>query len=152
MTIGLISKATLLATLLAILLNCRLCASPQQDDPAAFPATERVPAQRLAEVVQRGFVASHDGWSSDEVLVRDDLNQAFIAQCQLELPQLSPRDFNWAMLNLRKAKQLGGTITRRNRNSHDNYRHAAEIAARGMEDKYGKNIDRVLCDLELRGV
>ena len=40
-----------------------------------------------AGVVKQAFDAVHDGWSSDEVLVRDDLNNAFVTQ----LPQPAAR-------------------------------------------------------------
>ncbi len=77
---------------------------------------------------------------------RIGLNAAFVAACQRRLPKASAAELNWTMLNLRKAGRLGGEVTRQRRARHDEYRHAAEIAARAMEDRYGENIDRVLCD------
>jgi len=104
----------------------------------------------LKEVVRQSFAATHDGWSSDEVLVQEALNQAFLQACRQRLPGVADRDFNWTLLNLRKAKQLGATVTRRRPAKHDAYRHAAEIAARLLEDQHRQNIDRVLCDPALR--
>lgn len=97
-------------------------------------------------VIAKAFAEVHDGWSTDEVLLQDKLNERFIARCQQDLHEVKVSDLNWRLLNLRKAKKLSVKVTRRSRHNHDKYRHAAEIAARLMEDKHGLNTDRVLCD------
>ena len=48
------------------------------DVPGAGPPTE---------VVIEAFRAVRDGWSSDEVLLDDDLNAAFIRYCRQRLPR-----------------------------------------------------------------
>ena len=70
--------------------------------------------------------------------------------CHSELPNASAKELNWTMLNLRKARKLDGKVTRRSRSRHDPHRHAAEIAARMIEDKHRMNVDRALCDPKLR--
>ena len=107
-------------------------------------------AAELEEVVRQSFAATHNGWSSDEVLVHDQRNQAFLQACRQQLPEMKDREFNWTMLNLRKAKKLPGKVTKRASHKHGSYRHAAEIAARGIEDRHRQNIDRALCDADLR--
>lgn len=106
--------------------------------------------QQLADVVTTAFQEVHDGWSTDEVVLKDDLNQKFLAKCKEKLPEEPPADFNWTLLNLRKAGKLGSVTTKRARQDHDDYQHAAEIAARYLQDKYDQTIDRLLCDPERR--
>jgi hypothetical protein len=103
-----------------------------------------------ADVVRAAYLKVYDGWSSDEVLIQDKLNSAFLEACHLELPNAADRELNWTMLNLRKAKKLGGKVTRRSGSRHESHRHAAEIAARMIEDKHRLNIDRAFCDPKLR--
>jgi predicted GIY-YIG superfamily endonuclease len=100
----------------------------------------------LAQVVSEAFRAVHDGWSVDEVLVNDTLNAAFLQRCRRALPTATDAQFNWTLLNLRKAGKLDAQATKRAAERHDEYLHAAEIAARFLYDKYGETIDRVLCD------
>jgi predicted GIY-YIG superfamily endonuclease len=100
--------------------------------------------------VQAAFAEVHDGWSSDEVLVRDDLNRAFIASSRSRLPDAGEAKLNWTLLNLRKAGQLEANVTKRAPQRHEDHAHAAEIAARLTYDKYRQSIDRVLCDPTLR--
>ncbi|MDA1015243.1 MAG: GIY-YIG nuclease family protein [Planctomycetota bacterium] len=115
-------------------------------------AKKRTPAEtrKLKEVVNDAFAAAHEGWSSDEVVLDDDLNKSFIARCRAKLSGFDTFEFNWTLLNLRKAGQLTAKSTRRRRDSHDDYAHAAEIAARHMEDKHKLNMDRVICDPVMR--
>ncbi len=84
------------------------------------------------------------------MLVHDQRNQEFLQACRRQLSGVSDREFNWAMLNLRKAKKLPGKVTKRKTHKHETYHHAAEIAAREIEDRYKQNIGRALCDTALR--
>ena len=106
--------------------------------------------QQLADVVTLAFQEVHDGWSTDEVVLKDELNAKFLAKCREHLPDSSATDFNWTLLNLRKAGKLGAVTTKRARQDHDDYQHAAEIAARFLQDKHELTIDRLLCDPERR--
>jgi len=101
----------------------------------------------FAEKVVLAFRETHDGWSSDEVVLQDKLNAAFLKKCKELLPKEKPVDCNWTLLNLRKAGKLSGIrSTKRRYDRHEDYIHAAEIAARLMYDKHEISTDRMLCD------
>jgi len=121
--------------------------SSSDDQPKKRSTAEK---RRLAEVVNKAFRESHDGWSSDEVVLNDELNNKFIAACREQLPDAEEKDFNWTLLNLRKAGKLDAKTTRRRNENHDEYLHAAEVAARYMHDKYAVTTDRVFSDPLLR--
>jgi hypothetical protein len=105
----------------------------------------------IREVVRRAFFATHAGHSTDDVIIDDALNAAFITACQRELPSALPRQLNWELYNLRKHPPgIGNVTTVKSRDKHDDYLHASEIAARHMEDKHQRSIDQVLCDPDLR--
>jgi predicted GIY-YIG superfamily endonuclease len=104
----------------------------------------------LAEVVRQAFREVHNGFSSDEVIASDDLNAAFIASCRQTLPDADEFQLNWTLLTLRKAGHLDVKATKRAALKHNDYRHAAEIAARLMHDRHELSMDRVLCDPERR--
>lgn len=109
------------------------------------------PLPSLRDVVTRNFFATHAGRSTDDVVIDDNLNAAFIAACSRELPSASPFQFNWDLYNLRKRPPgIGKVAVVKRRQNHDAYLHASEIAARHMEDKHRLSIDRVLCDPETR--
>ena len=112
------------------------------------------PSFDVDKIVSSAFTATHDGWSADEVIANPELNKKFIKECQRQLDDnsgtVTETQLNWKLLNLRKAKKLTAKVTRRGHSMHGAYRHAAEIAARSMEDKHRQNIDRVLCDPKLR--
>jgi predicted GIY-YIG superfamily endonuclease len=117
-----------------------------------FP-TKRTAAEtrQLKDVVRLAYADVYDGWSTDEVLLQDELNKSFIAACKKRLPRGRSFDFNWTLLNLRKAGQLSDLkSTRRKPIRHDDYLHSAEIAARFLEDKYEVNTDRIICEPKLR--
>lgn len=93
----------------------------------------------LRDVVRRCFFATHIGRSTDDVVIDDDLNAAFIAACLREIPSTSVFDLNWQLYNLRKQPPgIGKVATVKRRDNHDDYVHASEIAARHME--YRRNL------------
>lgn len=104
----------------------------------------------LASIVQKAFSASHDGWSSDEVLLQDDLNAKFISICKDACPSVATRELNRALLNRRKAGRLEGTVIRSRSDRHVEYKHVAEIVARLLSDKHQVNTDEIMCDPALR--
>ena len=130
---------------------CRMLASAITACLCVGIASKAVAAKEsLATTVQKAFAATHDGWSSDEVLVNDDLNSAFLAKCrELKLVDTDEK-LNWTMLNLRKAGKLNVPVTKRRRDNHDEYRHAAEIASRLLCDRHQLNVDRILCHTDHR--
>ena len=133
--------------------SCEFCAG-QQDQTQPNETKEvqrsREEIQQIKQAVITAFAATHDGWSSDEVLINDELNQPFIAHCQKDFPDGQPLEFNWTLLNLRKANELTAKATKRSRTEDADFRHAAEIAVRSLHDKYGASIDRVMADPRLR--
>jgi hypothetical protein len=110
----------------------------------------------MDDCVKQAYLAVFDGWSADELLLDDERNRRYQEQCR-DLwsrdsnESVSQFDWNWRLLSLRKAGKLPGEVTRRTRMSHDDYWHAAEIAARLVEDRSGLNVDRFLCDPQWRG-
>lgn len=105
----------------------------------------------LADVVTQAFSATHDGWSSDEVILHDDLNTAFVQYCQKLAPTASSEDCNWTLMNLRKAGKLSAIkTTRRAPRADSDYSHIAEIAARSMMDQHRTTIDQIMADPEKR--
>lgn len=123
-----------------------LPAPAQQLATGQAAASIAVDDDRREEIVRDAFVATHDGWSSDEVLIRDDLNQAFIRHCREKLPDASERDLNWALLNLRKAGKLKVPATQFNYDSYDDVLHLAEIAARSIQDRHKVSTDAIMAD------
>jgi len=97
------------------------------------------------------FLATHDGFSGDEVILNDGRNAAFLAACRDALPGIDAATCNWTLLNLRKAGKLHAKVTQQAPPLPDNaYVHAAESAARLMADQFGLTLDRVLCDPAMR--
>jgi predicted GIY-YIG superfamily endonuclease len=125
------------------LLGCSSLCSGQ--DPRAA-----VDHPDLRDIVAKAVAEVHDGWSSDEVILRDDLNQAFLSACRRLSPHTAAVDLNWTLVNLRKARRLKLAVTRRRSDSHEAYRHAAEIAARLLGDQHAVTTDRIMCDPALR--
>lgn len=117
--------------------------------------------QQINTVVTNAFLAVNDGWSSDEVILQKELNAAFIANCATALekakandanqPDVSQRDLNWTLMNLRKAGKLESETTKRKRIDLSAVRHIAEIATRSVIDKHQCSIDRMMCDPAIRG-
>ncbi len=100
---------------------------------------------QIQDVVREAFLAVHQGRSTDDVLIDDELNRRFIAMCQRQIAA-SECELNWKLINLRKAGSLGRVTTVKPRADHDDYIHAAEFSARHVEDKYSLTVDRILCN------
>jgi len=103
-------------------------------------------ARQTKRVVIDAFRQTHQGFSSDEVILQVALNQSFVQACQKELPEVEPFFFNWTLLNLRKAGKLTVKATRRDGRQYESVAPIAEMCARMMEDKHGKSIDRLMAD------
>jgi len=105
----------------------------------------------ICAIVESAFRTIHDGASTDDVVIDDRLNEQFLNICRTLAPDVPASEFNWLLLNLRKSSSLGPVVSRPGKRLyHGAYGHAAEIAARYVEDKYGKSVDRILCDPSLR--
>ncbi len=113
-------------------------------------AQRKIIDSAIIEAMER----THDGWSSDEVILRDSLNSEFLAVCRslMEGEDFSVRDdeLNWRLLNLRKSGKLTIKAVRRETADYQAVMHFAEIAARMMEDKYSMSTDRIMVDPKLR--
>jgi predicted GIY-YIG superfamily endonuclease len=120
---------------------------PKPGHPAKLDAETR---REVKDVVRLAYLKVYDGWSTDEVLLQTELNDQFLAECRRRMPDIPSFDFNWTLLNLRKAGGLRDISATKRRDNSDVYLHAAEIAARFLEDRYSVNTDRVLCDPKLR--
>lgn len=106
--------------------------------------------KKNADVVKQAFLETHKGYSTDEVIICDKLNSAFIKNCKKQLPSLSDEAFNRCLLSLRKQGKFGRVATKQVRSNHDDYYHASEIAARLIYDKYHTTTDSAFCKPELR--
>lgn len=112
-------------------------------DAVSFPPDR----ERVTDVITEAFRKIHHGRSADDVVLDDELNKEFVCACRRALPGLTDWELNWRLLGLRKAGKLGPVTTVRVRlTDYDDYIHAAEIAARLMEDKHDLTCDRIFCD------
>jgi predicted GIY-YIG superfamily endonuclease/uncharacterized protein YktB (UPF0637 family) len=127
---------------------------------AAEAQTAKKDSNKLQKQIDRAvvdaFSATHDGWSSDEVILQDSLNEAFLAKCRkslsgnADLEKVSNNQLNWRLMNLRKAGKLKSKTTKRKNVDYGSIAHIAEIVARSMSDKHQCSIDRMMCDTEMR--
>jgi len=85
------------------------------------PASRRLPSDFEEEICVKAFSETHRGYSSDELLLRDDLRQYFTQRCQaLAGPQHSASVDQWCrfLLHVRKSGgQLPKTTRRASRNA-----------------------------------
>jgi len=133
------------------LLFCALVSLPMIDVGGQTPETQTVGSPiNIRAAIRDAFVETHEGWSADELVLRDDLNQAFIQQCSATLPDVEPAELNWRLLNMRKAGLLDVPTTRSNRKSVTLWKPIAEIVARVMIDKHKVSIDKIMASPELR--
>jgi len=130
-----------------------------QTEVSKTQSSRRIQQQTNA-IVTEAFRAVNDGWSSDEVILQDDLNASFVATCTAAIKKskandgtksdVSENDLNWTLMNLRKAGKLKSETTKRKRVDVSAVRHVAEIATRSIVDKHQCSIDRMMCDPTLR--
>ncbi len=140
--------------------NYHFSAHDEEDfDPLKSPTQllNRAERTELERVVNQAFTKTHDGWSSDEVILNTQLNSEFIKACSESIDrtqfktELSEYAFNWTLLNLRKAGKLKSKATRRAASTRSFLgTHLAEIAARSLQDKYKLSSDKVMAHPKLR--
>lgn len=119
---------------------------PKQNEIEA----KKVSVKRMREVVKTAFEQVHEGWSSDEVVLNSELNQSFLGHCRNQLPDVAEVEFNWTLINMRKAGVLDVKATKRNSESVGEFAPIAEIAARHIYDRHKISTDRMMCDPKLR--
>ena len=105
---------------------------------------------KIRDTVNEAFRETHAGWSSDEVILDDQLHEAFLSACQERMPDVDNEVFSWTLLTLRKAGKLTTKSTRRKRSDVSKVIHIAEIAARTTSDKFKVSTDRMMVSLEKR--
>ena len=109
-------------------------------------------SSELPKIIASAFAATHDGWSVDEVILRRDLNRAFLKKCQDQLPDAAPAELNRRLLNLRKAGKLKTKTTRSGTKPSREHVAVAEMVARSLIDQHGVTIDRIMADPKLRAL
>ena len=108
------------------------------------------------KAVLEAFPETHQGWSSDELIIRESLNREFIKRVRERLPKRGGQShytdyqINWRLVSLRKAGKLKTRSTRRSKVDVEGFRLVAEMAMRTMLDKHKVSTDRILCDPKLR--
>jgi site-specific DNA-methyltransferase (adenine-specific) len=109
--------------------------------------------------VMRAFFSIHGGQSTEEVIINDSLRNAFIKACDDELTRMylqrrNEFDYNWTLETLRKTGKLGGVFNRkRRRASHvkdADFKRAKEVALKIRDAGMPKDVDRIMCDPDLR--
>lgn len=107
--------------------------------------------EELPSIVVAAFRATHDGYSSDEVILNDELNQKFLTACQDKMPDAKASDCNWILMNLRKAGKLSEIkTTKRAAGATGEYRMLAEMASRSILDRHRESIDRIMASPDKR--
>jgi predicted GIY-YIG superfamily endonuclease len=119
----------------------------EQDRP------ESKPTNRFDQAIIEAFKKTHDGWSSDEVILQDKLNKAFLKACRSAIgddEEATPATLNWRLLTLRKAGKLKVKATKRSPASKRDVTDLAEIGIRSVQDKHSISSDRIMTDPKLR--
>jgi len=95
--------------------------------------------------IRDAFEEVRNGFSSDRVLCDPDLHVRFIAACREHGLQEPEIDLSRMLLNIRKSGRLGqGGTVKQSRFNDDEYRFAAEIAARHLERRERCSLDQIL--------
>ncbi|MEM9944063.1 MAG: GIY-YIG nuclease family protein [Planctomycetota bacterium] len=135
-------------------LLCCLQAGGQESelsDPPSSRQLESVIGQETKAAVRQAFQSTHDGWSSDEVLLNDKLQKKFIGRCrEIVTGDISDFDLNWCLVNLRKAGKLEAKTTKQNRVDLTAVTPIAEIVTRSITDEFQVSTDRMICDPAIR--
>ena len=113
-------------------------------------------AQSLdAAAINHAFSVSCDGYSSDELLIRDDLRIRFLRVLanddRVAMPPEQERAALLRLLQLRKAGKLNSRATQQGSPVNDKILPVAEIAARVVTDRHRITSDTMLADPNYRG-
>jgi len=101
--------------------------------------------------LESAFRGAGRGYSQDRVVADPELNAIFLQGCRALGLNLSDRELNRALLNLRKAGHFKGEIRSRRTLifGQDEFRFASEVAVRHLERRESVTLDDVICDPEL---
>lgn len=105
----------------------------------------------MKSLIRQAFLAASNGFSPDRVVADPELDASFIARCNAVGLSLPVRDLNLALLNARKSGALAGLPRARSTSFPDEeeYRFAAEVAARFMQKRFGESLDCIVADPRL---
>src|SRR5205814_406880 len=121
----------------------------------AVPLPRATETDKLAVI--QAFNSTHRGYSTDWVIIEQDLDNNFLSQCRklgLPVPEYSDYCLNHLLMNIRKTAKykgmLNATTEKSSFPSYDDCFFASEIAIRILQRTEGVSLDRVLCDPPLR--
>ncbi len=92
------------------------------------------------------FAATHDGWSLDEVLIRDDLRTALMKSFRESGGTSDEKEVFENLIAIRKSGNLKVPTTKTSNVDTDAYSSIAEIVARQMIDLHSLSLDHVFID------
>ena len=120
--------------------------------PRAEPPPSPPRAPGLNRPILEAFLEIRSGFPVDRIIADPDLNQKFIDRCtHLAVPG-QPVDWNWRLMNLRKAGYFRGLTAPSpikptwERKEFYRYKFACEIAIQRFEHDNHVTLDHVLCD------
>ena len=114
---------------------------------------KRPKASNFSEAIEDAFLSTHEGFSSDRLLVDPHLNAAFLDRCvKLGVPGKAA-EINRMMLRLRKSGKFKTKFSSRVvpvvKTELDRYSFAAEIAWKLTRAQFSDaSLDEILCDPE----
>lgn len=121
--------------LAAITANTWLCSLSHAEQPVVKPLD-------LLSI----FEQTHDGWSLDEVIIRDDLRGKVVEAARAAGSNVPEAELFEELIALRKSGKLTIKSTKSHRVSLELETPAAEIAARRILEQSGESLDRVFVD------
>ncbi len=117
-------------------------------DPPITSSVRSEPAEIKRGIAEAFFIA-RDGYSADRVITDPELNQRFLEACRRLGLAGEPREWNWRLINLRKAGLFTGLPSSRRSSltpeEIDRYGYACEIGLQNLV-KEGRTLDQVLCE------
>ena len=170
-----ITLAAIVVTLVCLTLQAVPCSAlqvPSSSSAEVTNASEKKFQKSLDEIkthddlIIEAFKETHDGWSSDEVVLQDGLNKNFLKACAKKLvtvgiTKADPAALNWRLVALRKAGKLKVKSTKRASSTAkatpdlkpqtaSEISTLAEIAMRSVQDESKVSSDRIMTDPILR--
>lgn len=128
----------------------------RKSNRSALPiaTTESISKRLTAAVIDTALRQAADGFSTDEVLIRDDLRERFMrcvqTQLNMDVPGSAETIVFQSMLKARKAGKLTYRSTKRARKIPEDISTVAEMAARVVCDRHRISSDALLVDSDYR--
>lgn len=123
--------------LLAIGVLCFSCTIARSEEPTSA-------------AILKAFANTSQGFSSDEMLIRDDLRSAFLDEFSGPIEDAQQREIMLSLLRLRKSGKLLPKATKRGPTTESWVGPIAEIASRVVCDRHKVTTDTILADPKLR--